>query len=173
MAIRLTREETQLVVSGKTFEAKETIKSLGGKWDAARRCWTLPLHLDTEETRVRLGVLTKHQEEVAQAAVASWRHQVAEAAVAAWREDMLAAEKAARAAAVKKEEKRRAAAAAKNLELVKWCLADTSGKYSWVCCEQCEIVDFHKGHTSCRAHAHWDGQSWCSFRIFGSLYTGN
>ena len=62
--------------------------------------------------------------------------------------------------------------AAKNLELVKWCLADTTGKYSWVCCEQCEIVDLKKGHSSCRAHAHWDGQSWCCFRVFGSLYTG-
>jgi hypothetical protein len=161
MAIRLTREETQLVVSGKTFEVKETIKSLGGKWDAARRSWTLPLALDTDETRIRLGALTRQQEEVA------------EAAVAAWREEVLAAEKERRAKAAKKEEKRRAALAAKNLELVKWCLADTSGKYSWVCCENCEIVDLKKGHTSCRAHAHWDGQSWCSFRVFGSVYTGN
>ena len=161
MAIHLTREQTQLVVTGKTFEVKETIKELGGRWDAVRRIWTLPLDKDTEETRTRLGALTKQQEEVA------------EAAVAAWREEVLRAEAETRAKRVKKEEKRRATAAAKNLELVKWCLADTSGKYSWVCCEQCEIVDFHKGHTSCRAHAHWDGQSWCSFRIFGSLYTGN
>jgi hypothetical protein len=161
MAIHLTREQTQLVVTGKTFELKETIKALGGRWDAVRRIWTLPLDKDTDETRARLGALTKQQEEVA------------EAAVAAWREEVLRAEAETRAKRVKKEEKRRAAAAAKNLELVKWCLADTSGKYSWVCCEQCEIVDFHKGHTSCRAHAHWDGQSWCSFRIFGSLYTGN
>lgn len=161
MAIHLTREQTQLVVTGKTFEVKETIKELGGRWDAVRRIWTLPLDKDTDETRARLGALTKQQEEVA------------EAAVAAWREEVLRAEAETRAKRVKKEEKRRATAAAKNLELVKWCLADTSGKYSWVCCEQCEIVDFHKGHTSCRAHAHWDGQSWCSFRIFGSLYTGN
>lgn len=161
MAIHLTREEIQLVISGKTFEAKETIKSLGGKWDAARRIWTLPLELDTEETRTRLGALTKEQEEVA------------EAAVAAWREEVFRAEAETRAKRLKKLEKRRAAAAAKNLELVKWCLADTSGKYSWVCCEQCEIVDLKKGHSSCRAHAHWDGQSWCTFRVFGSVYTGN
>jgi hypothetical protein len=161
MAIYLTREETQLVISGKTFDVKDTIKSLGGKWDAARRIWTLPLELDTEETRARLGALTKQQEEVA------------EAAVAVWREAVLKAEKEGRAAAIKRAEKRRAAADAKNLELVKWCLADTSGKYSWVCCDKCEIIDLEKGHSSCRAHAHWDGQSWCSFRIFGSLYTGN
>lgn len=161
MAIHLTREETQLVISGKTFEVKETIKSLGGKWDAARRCWTLPLELDTEETRVRLGALTQAEEERIVAAAASARAVVEAAEV----------ERHERAA--KKEEKRRANAAAKNLELVKWCLADTSGKYSWVCCEQCEIVDLKKGHSSCRAHAHWDGQSWCTFRVFGSVYTGN
>ena len=160
MAIYMTREETQLVLSGKTFEMKEEIKSLGGKWDAARRIWTLPLELDTDETRARLGALTRQQEEVA------------EAAVAAWREDVLAAERAGRAAAAKRAEKRRAAAAAKNLELVNWCLADTSGKYSWVCCDKCEIIDFNEGYISCMAHAHWDGQSWCPFRIFGSVYTG-
>ena len=150
MAIYLTREQTQLVVSGKTFEVKETIKTLGGKWDPARRCWTLPLELDTEETRTRLGALTKQVEEVAEAAAAERRAKAPEMA-----------------------KKRRTTAAAKNLDLVKWCLADKTGKYSWVCCQQCEIVDLKKGHISCRAHAHWDGQSWCSFRVFGSVYTGN
>jgi hypothetical protein len=150
MAIYLTREQTQLVVSGKTFEVKETIKTLGGKWDPARRCWTLPLELDTEETRTRLGALTKQEEEVAEAAAAERRAKAPEMA-----------------------KKRRTTAAAKNLDLVKWCLADKTGKYSWVCCQQCEIVDLKKGHISCRAHAHWDGQSWCSFRVFGSVYTGN
>jgi hypothetical protein len=154
-------EATQLVLTGNTFGVKETIKTLGGQWDAARRVWTLPLEMDTDETRTRLGALTKQQEEVAQAATA------------AWREAVLKAEKESRAKAAKKWEKRRAAEAAKNLELVQWCLADTSGKYTWVCCDKCEIVDFKNGHTSCKVHAHWDGQSWCSFRIFGTLYTGN
>jgi hypothetical protein len=161
MPLYMTREETQLVISGKTFEAKEAIKELGGSWDAARRIWTLPLELDTEETRTRLGVLTERQQEVV------------DTAMEVWREAVLAAQKESRAKRMKKEEKRRAAEAAKNRELVAWCLADTSGKYSWVCCDQCEIIDLKKGHSSCRAHAHWDGQSWCSFRIFGSLYTGN
>ena len=182
MAIHLTREETQLVVSGKTFEVKETIKSLGGKWDGARRIWTLPLELDTEETRTRLGALTKRQQEVAEAAAAAAEaaaeaaYGLSDAAVAAAARKAADAVKRAekrRVEAVERAEKRRAALAAKNLELVKWCLADTSGKYSWVCCEQCEIVDLQKGHSSCRAHAHWDGQSWCSFRVFGSVYTGN
>jgi hypothetical protein len=160
-AIHLTREQTQLVVTGKTFELKEKIKALGGRWDAVRRIWTLPLDKDTDETRARLGALTKQQQEAIEASAAAARAAV----------EATAAERHAKA--VKKEEKRRAKVAADNRKLLEWCLADTSGKYSWVCCEQCEIVDFHKGHTSCRAHAHWDGQSWCSFRVFGSVYTGN
>jgi hypothetical protein len=134
MSLYMTREETQLVISGKTFHAKEAIKELGGRWDAARRIWALPLEMDTEETRIRLGTIKQ--------------------------------------SLVLREDERRPAAT-KNLELVKWCLANKTGKYSWVCCEQCEILDLKKGHISCKAHAHWDGQSWCSFRIFGSLYTGN
>ena len=161
----LIREETQLIVSGKTFDAKETIKALGGKWDPKRRVWTLPLAMYTDDTRARLGIMSeeekRRQEErlegIRQAALA-----VAAEVEAQQREKLN-----------KKAEKQRAKIVAKNLELVKWCLADTSGKYSWVCCESCEIVDFAKKHSSCRAHAHWDGQSWCSFRINGVLYTGN
>jgi hypothetical protein len=151
MAIHVKREETQIVLTGKTFDVKEKIKSLGGKWDPDRRVWTLPLAMDTDELRTQLGALT-HAEE---ARVVATVEVVEPRAVSSGQ------------ARVKRSK------TAKNLELVKWCLADTTGKYSWVCCEQCEIVDLKKGHSSCRAHAHWDGQSWCSFRVFGSLYTGN
>jgi hypothetical protein len=162
MSVYFKREETQLIVVGKTFPVKEKIRGLGGRWDPVRGVWTLPLDLDTDEARIHVGALTKADE----ARPATERMANTRAAAEAMKEER-------QAKVAKKEEKRRANAAAKNLELVKWCLADTSGKYSWVCCEKCEILDLKKGHISCRAHAHWDGQSWCSFRIFGSLYTGN
>ena len=152
MALYMNREETQIVLTGKTFDVKEKIKGLGGKWDPNRRLWTLPLSMDTDEVRTQLGALSQGEEERIMAVTTLL-------------------ERRARAASLK-HSRAVAKAAAKNLELVKWCLADTTGKYSWVCCEQCEIVDLKKGHSSCRAHAHWDGQSWCSSRIFGSLYTG-
>jgi hypothetical protein len=155
MSVYFKREEAQLIVVGKTFPVKENIRGLGGRWDPVRGVWTLPLDLDTDEARIHVGALTKAEEERAAAAAAGAMKEERQEKVA------------------KKEEKRRANAAVKNLELEKWCLADTSEIYSWVCCEKCEIIDFRKGHTSCMAHAHWDGQSWCSFRIFGSLYTGN
>ena len=158
MAIHVTREETQLVLTGKTFDLKEKIKSLGGKWNPERRVWTLPLAMDTDEVRTQLGALTQAEEEriVAAASAARTAVELAER----------------RAVSGGQARLKRSKAAAKNRELVERCLADTSGKYSWVCCHQCEIVDLKRGHSSCRAHAHWDGQSWCSFRIFGSLYTG-
>jgi hypothetical protein len=161
MSVYVKREETQLIVTGKTFPVREKIRGLGGRWDPVRGLWTLPLELNEEEARTHLGAVTKADEERAAQLAADARAAVEE----------IEAERRRKWA--KKEEKRRAKAAADNFELVKKCLADTSGKYSWVCCENCEIVDFRKGHTSCMAHAHWDGQSWCSFRIFGSLYTGN
>jgi hypothetical protein len=150
MAIHVKREETQIVLTGKTFDVKEKIKSLGGKWDPDRRVWTLPLAMDTDELRTQLGALTQAEE----ARLVATVEVVEPRAVSGGQARM------------------KRSKAAKNLELVKWCLADTTGKYSWVCCEQCEIVDLKKGHSSCRAHAHWDGQSWCCFRVFGSLYTG-
>lgn len=150
MAIHVRREENQIVLTGKTFDVKEKIKSLGGKWDPDRRVWTLPLAMDTDELRTQLGALTQAEE----ARLVATVEVVEPRAVSGGQARM------------------KRSKAAKNLELVKWCLADTTGKYSWVCCEQCEIVDLKKGHSSCRAHAHWDGQSWCCFRVFGSLYTG-
>ena len=162
MSVYFKREETQLIVIGKTFPVKEKIRGLGGRWDPVRGVWTLPLELDTDEARIHVGALTKAEEQRAVAQAAA----VTQAAVEARQAEL-------RVKAAKRAEKRYAIKIAKNIEMVKWCLADTSGKYSWVCCEKCEIIDFRKGHTSCMAHAHWDGQSWCSFRIFGSLYTGN
>lgn len=159
-----------LIVSGDTFPIREKIKGLGGRWNPSERCWILPSELDEDHVRTSLGMLTEAEEEHARDRARTKEdeeHCVRRATVK--KQVKVAREEEA----AKRAEKRRAALAAKNLELVKWCLADTSGKYSWVCCEQCEIVDLQKGHSSCRAHAHWDGQSWCSFRIFGSLYTGN
>jgi hypothetical protein len=162
--------EARLIVSGHTFPIREKIKGLGGRWNPVARWWILPFELQEDEVRTSLGMLTEAEEEHVRDRARNQEdeeHCVRRATVK--KQVKVAREEEA----AKRAEKRRAALAAKNLELVKSCLADTSGKYSWVCCEQCEIVDLKKGHISCRAHAHWDGQSWCSFRVFGSVYTGN
>lgn len=152
----LTRENELLVISGKTFDIKDTIKEIGGRWDAARRVWTLPVAMDTEETRAKLGIATTAAE------------------------DRLKAERKA-----EREEKKRkvayrltpegqAEARAEARAVVKRCLDEKAktGKFYWICCEECEVIDWQRQHTSCRACAHWDGQSWSSFFVRGSLYTG-
>ena len=157
--IHFHREATHLILTGKTFDAKEAIKSLGGRWNPARRVWTLPLEADTDEVRVHLGAWTISEEEDAEDAM-----KAAAAAAVAAVEEVMATQRAK--AAAKHERKAKA-----EKERVRLCAE--SGNYNWICCENCEVVDWAKRHTSCRVHAHWDGQSWCTFRINGSLYTGN
>lgn len=47
-----------------------------------------------------------------------------------------------------------------------------TGAYHWICCDECEVIDWRRQHTSCKACAEFDGQSWNSFRVSGRLYTG-
>ena len=161
----MIREESQLVLNGNTFDVKEIIKALGGKWNPARRVWTLPLDLDTDETRARLGALSRNDqellEEATKAAAAAVTAAAEDRAVAAAKQHAKAELLASKAAKLREAEKLR----------VQRCVA--SGNYTWICCDDCEVIDWNKKHTSCRAHAHWDGQSWCTFRINGTLYTGN
>jgi hypothetical protein len=44
-----------------------------------------------------------------------------------------------------------------------------TGKYHWICCENCTVVDWSRGITSCRAH----GSDGYSVRVYGRLYTGD
>jgi len=64
MAYYIKREKSQLIVSGKTFELKETIKSIGGRWDPARRIWTIPMAVVTSATVLaRLSAVARQDEE--------------------------------------------------------------------------------------------------------------
>lgn len=160
--ITISREATQLILSGKTFDAKEAIKAFGGKWNPARRVWTLPLEADSDELRAHLGARTMAEQETAEDAM-----KAAAAAAVAAVEAVFEAQRAKAAKQAAKLERQRAA----EKERVRLCVE--SGNYWWICCENCEVIDWNKRHTSCRVHAHWDGQSWCTFRINGALYTGN
>lgn len=46
-----TKNASNLVISGKTFYAKEAIKAVGGRWDSSTSSWSLPAHLDSEMLR--------------------------------------------------------------------------------------------------------------------------
>jgi hypothetical protein len=52
MSLIFTPSPTALIVTGKTFHAKEHLKKLGGKW--TNGSWSLPLNADTPINRADL-----------------------------------------------------------------------------------------------------------------------
>ena len=148
------KTDANLIISGKTFYAKDAIKAVGGKWDPSIYSWTLPVHIDSEMLRKDLlekaGATEKAEKKKEKDAKAS-----------------------ARAYAISPEGIAEAKAAAKARVL--WALEQKKkdGSYHWICCEQCEVIDWGRQHTSCMACAEWGGQSWNTFRVRGSIYTGD
>ena len=43
------------------------------------------------------------------------------------------------------------------------------GNCHWICCLECEVIDWKRQHTNCRVHS-VDGNT---FRVRGNIYTGN
>lgn len=137
--------QTYLIVSGKTFYAKEAIKTLGGKWDPVMSHWLLPAHLDSEMLRKDL------------------------------QEKATSIEKENKAKEKAKRKADRAGDPLTERQKILACLEEKkkTGAYHWICCEKCEVIDWARKHTSCRACADWDGQSWNSFCVNGRRYTGD
>ena len=52
MSLIFTPNPEALIITGKTFHAKEQIKELGGRWSGS--AWSLPLNADTPENRAFL-----------------------------------------------------------------------------------------------------------------------
>lgn len=50
---------SNLVLSGKTFPVKETIKTLGGTWDSERYSWFFPLASDEKDILKKLEYAAK------------------------------------------------------------------------------------------------------------------
>lgn len=152
----LTFNKTQanLVISGKTFYAREAIKALGGIWDSIGRAWVLPAHLDSEMLRVDLVVKAAAKEK------AEKKKEREEAA--AHRE--YAASPEGKLAAVETERQR-----------ILDCLQEKkeTGRFHWLCCAECKVIDWGRQLTSCRACADWDGQTWNTFCVKGRRYTGD
>jgi hypothetical protein len=146
--------EDHLLIGGNTFYIKDAIRVLGGRWRKELSCWSLPIFLDNEELRE----VMQGDAEAACKAERKKRREEAKAARAYW----ASPEGLARAEEEERARVRRA------LEQKK-----ETGAYWWVCCEECKVIDWHKKHTSCRACAEWDGYCWNSFRVNGSIFTGD
>jgi hypothetical protein len=146
--------DDSLLIRGKTFYVKETIKNLGGQWNKASSCWTLPVFLDSDQLRYAM-------------------QKDAEAACKAERKKRRDELKAARDYWASPEGQ--AQAAEEQRQRVKRALQEKAktGAYWWICCEECRVIDWHKKHTSCSKCAEWDGYCWNSFRVNGSIFTGD
>lgn len=138
---------TYLVIGGKTFHAKEVIKSFGGKWDPIMNAWLMPSIHDNEEFRKTL----------------QYKASVAEN-TAKLEEKMKRA--AARAHASTPAGIAEAAAKAKALVLECLEMKKKTGAYSWICCEDCVVIDWRRQTTSCNTCGH-------TFRARGMVYTGD
>jgi hypothetical protein len=140
-----TKTDKNIVISGKTFYAKEAIKAIGGKWDHATSSWTISSDVATD--------VLKGLEEAAKNAK---KKEKAVTAFAASPEGI----------AKGQEEER---------QHIMACLEQKKkdGSFHWICCEKCIVIDWGRKHTSCQACAEWSGQSWNTFRVRGSIFTGD
>ena len=144
-----SKTEQNIVISGKTFYAKEAIKSAGGKWDSDKRCWTIATDISPE--------ILKGLEDVAMEAVKKEKEEKKAATAFA---------KSPEGIAKRQEEER--------LKILA-CLEQKKkdGSFHWICCEKVTVIDWGRQHTSCQACASWGGQSWNTFRVRGSIFTGD
>jgi hypothetical protein len=149
--LTFSQTDKHLLVGGKTFYVKDIIRMVGGKWQPSSSSWAVPFYLDNEGFRETL------------------------------QKD---AETAYKAIKKKEREERRAqrdyenspegmaAASSAEREKVRRCFEQKT-VYYWICCADCNVIDWHKQHTSCMKCAEWDGYSWNSFRVRGSIFTGD
>lgn len=136
-----------ILVKGKTFDVKEELKANGGRWDARANGWMFRDCTDVEELRSRL------EEVVEQVMLEKKRaHKVELAERKKHREWLRTPEGMAYTAA---ESRKRVAAA-------------VAGGSPWICCAECEVIDWQRQTSSCQVHA-VDGNT---FRIRGNIYTG-
>ena len=143
MALSFTTNGPTLVISGKTFHAKEAIKALGGKWNPASSSWTLPLSCDTEEIRLSLNQLV----------IASVKKE---------KDEKKALE------AFDKSPEGKAFNEAKRIEGIRHMLKqkELTGQFHWICCEDVVIVGSSRRgqHTNCKTHG---------FCVNGFRFTGD
>lgn len=152
--LTFTTTEDYLLIGGKTFYIKDCIKTLGGKWRKESSCWALCIFLDSEELRqAMLGDVNSAHKALKKK---EREERKAQKAYDASPEGMAAAADAER-------------------QRIRWCFEQKqkTGAYSWLCCDECQVVDWKRHHTTCMKCAEWDGYCWNSFRINGSIFTGD
>jgi hypothetical protein len=144
MALQFKTDDKSLMISGKTFDIKDIIKSHGGRWDSQKQ-WCVPIEKDSPEFR------------------ASLLHTLS--AVVKARDAAAAAERA-----YSRSPEGIAAAKANERAIIKRLAEQGS---SWICCENCVVVDWLRQHTTCDTCASDCGSYKNSFRVRDMVYTGD
>lgn len=142
-----TTTEGGILVKGKTYDVKEQLKANGGRWNADANGWMFRHTTNVDELRSRL------EKDVEQVILEKKRaRKVALAERTIHREWLRTPEGMAHTAA---EARTRVAAA-------------VAAGSTWICCAECEVIDWQRQHSSCQVHA-VDGNT---FRVRGNIYTG-
>ena len=139
------KDSSKVIVSGNTYDVRNDLKKIGGVWNPKASLWSIPTTADTPELRQELEALATQK-----------------------KAEQDAAKKAARLYAASSEGKAAAAAAEKEL-ILKIVAEKKAGKYHWICCENCEVIDWDRHHSSCATCGH-DGNT---FFVNGKLRTGD
>ena len=146
--------DDHLLIGGKTFYIKESLRSLGAKWRKESSCWALCIFLDNEDLRAAmLGDAKSAHKAIKQ------QERQKRKAQKTYEESPEGIEAAAEA------ERQR----------IRWCFEQKqkTGAYWWLCCAECTVIHWKRRHTSCMKCAEWDGYCWNSFRVNGSIFTGD
>jgi len=152
--LSVTTQGYQLNLQGSdTFDLKEVIKSVGGKWTAVNKSWTIKLPADLEPLNTAIKTLSAKRSEEFKA-----------------KRD---AAKAQRLFDASPEGIAKKKAEAKQLVLNALELKKKTGAYYWICCEECEVIDWQRAHTSCNACAVDCGLYKNTFRVRGAIFTGD
>ena len=157
MYLKFTTNETHLFISGKTFHIKETLKNIKAIWNPELKSWSVPIALDTSFLRTSL------------------EDRVKEIVLVNGNPVLSAAEKKEAAAEKKRLREYAASSEGKKATLLA-VLAEKekgNGAYHWICCDQCEVIDWVRQHTSCNVHAEDCGLYKNTFRVRGMIYTGD
>lgn len=131
-----------------TYALKEHIKKAGGKWIAETKTWAIPA-----ECAANMPAFYAELKVVSDARRIQYKINVA----------------------AKKERVRLANTpeAKKQRVLDALAIKAKTGQYYWICCEQCEVIDWARAHTSCNACAVDCGLYKNTFRVRGNIFTGD
>ena len=142
-----------VLVTGKTFDVKDILKAKGAVWNPAKSAWFFP---KTDVDTIRHSLQAEVDERMGQVKAQRKIELQAQKLHTKW----LTTQEGRAHLAEKEKDKIRNALAQKLL-----------GNYNfhWICCEQCEVIDWLRKSTYCLAHA--EGGN--AFRVRGSIFTGD